>query len=129
MAATDGLHALIVEDELLAGMGLQSMLSRMGYDSFAFASTEAQALEQARLHRPDLVTVDLSLLAGDGLQAARTIVDAVGPVAMMFVTGDPKGVDGLDGATVVGKPVTPGVLAAAIDRLRRDGPGRTGAHP
>jgi DNA-binding response OmpR family regulator len=123
MRTRDGLHALIIEDELLQGMGLQLMLSRMGYGSFSFASTETQALEQARLQRPDLVTVDLSLLDGDGLEAARHIVEALGPVPVMFVTGDPSGVAGLDGATVVEKPVTPGMLSAAVERLKRGDPG------
>jgi DNA-binding response OmpR family regulator len=123
MPTPDGLHALIIEDELLTGMGLQSMLSRMGYGTFAFASTQSQALEQARLQRPDLVTVDVSLLDGDGLEAARNIVDALGPVPVMFVTGDPAAVNGLDGATVLEKPVTPGILAAAVERLKRSDAG------
>ena len=123
MPTPNGLHALIVEDELLAGMGLQSMLTPLGYRSFAFASTPKQALEQARLQKPDLVTVDLSLLDGDGVQAARRVVEEVGPVPVMFVTGNPDGLDGLDGATVVEKPVTPGQLAAAVARLKQEDAG------
>ena len=123
MPTPNGLHALIVEDELLAGMGLQSMLTPLGFGSFAFASTETQAVEQARLHRPDLVTVDVGLLDGDGIQAARSIVEEVGPVPVMFVTGRSSAVDGLDGATVLQKPVTPGLLARAVAELKRADPG------
>ena len=66
-------HALIIEDDMIVGLGMQSVLDEIGFGSFAFASTARQALEQARLRRPDLVTVDIGLLDGDGLAASRAL--------------------------------------------------------
>jgi CheY-like chemotaxis protein len=70
MSATAPPHALIIEDELVVGLDLQEVLSDLGFGSFAFASTARQAVEQAHLHRPDLVTADLELLTATGVRFA-----------------------------------------------------------
>lgn len=112
-----GAHVLIVEDDLVSGLGVQHLLEDLGYSSFAFAGTGAQAGEQAGLRRPDLLTVDLGLLDGDGLEACRQVEAACGKVPVVFVTGSPERVE-LEGAVVVEKPVTPSALAQAVDRAR-----------
>jgi ActR/RegA family two-component response regulator len=81
------LHALIIEDDLVSGLGLQIALTPLGFRTFAFASTPLQALEQARLRRPDLMTVDINLLQGDGPQAVREIESALGGLDVLYVTG------------------------------------------
>ena len=106
-------HALIIEDEILVGMGLQGMLADIGFGSFAFASTANQALEQARLRRPDLVTADLGLLDGDGLAACRGLQREFGPLSVIFVTGNAVDLDRNPGLTVVAKPFTAADIAAA----------------
>ena len=107
-SAADGrLHALIIEDDLLTGLDLQAMLQHLGYDSFAFASTAEQAREQATLRAPDLTTVDLGLLDGDGMEAARAVQSVCGDVVTIFITGDPYAAQVAgDGRTVLAKPVT-----------------------
>jgi CheY-like chemotaxis protein len=114
-----GLHALIVEDELLIGLGLQAMLSELGFVSFAFAGTARQALEQARLHCPDLVTLDMRLLDGDGFQASDAIEAECGPIPVIYVTGDATTVASRSGAVVLEKPVTTGALHAALGQARQ----------
>ncbi len=117
------LHALIIEDEMITGVGMQFMLSDLGFASFAFAGTQAQALEQALIRRPDLITVDVGLLDGDGLAAARAIREAIGPSPTLYVTGDPRAVHEAkrehDGDMVVlEKPFMPDDLATAYARLQ-----------
>ena len=111
--ASKSLHVLIIEDEILVGMGMQSMLADIGFDSFAFASTANQALQQARMRRPDLVTADIGLLDGDGLAACRALRKEFGPLPVIFVTGQAGELDQEPGATVVAKPFTASDLAAA----------------
>ena len=72
-----GGHVLIIEDEMLIGIDVLNCLATLGFDTFAFASAQAQALEQARLRRPDLVTIDVGLLDGDGLSAADALMRGV----------------------------------------------------
>ncbi len=106
-------HALIIEDEILVGMGVQSMLADIGFSSFAFASTATQALQQARLRRPDLVTADLGLLDGDGLAACRALQKEFGPLPVIFLTGQAADLDKEPGLTVVAKPFTAADIATA----------------
>lgn len=117
MSDGGGAHALIVEDDLVSGLGVQHLLEDLGYTSFAFAGTGAQAGEQSRLRRPDLLTVDLGLLDGDGLEACRAVEAECGRVPTIFVTGSPGEVR-LAGAVVVEKPVSGEALARAVDRAR-----------
>ena len=117
------LHALIIEDEMITGVGMQFMLSDLGFASFAFAGTQAQAMEQALLRRPDLVTVDVGLLDGDGLSAVRAIRRVIGRLPTLYVTGDPRAVrearEQEDGEmVVVEKPFMPSDLASAYARLK-----------
>ena len=106
-------HALIIEDEILVGLDMQSMLAGIGFGSFAFASTANQALQQARLRRPDLVTADLGLLDGDGLAACRILQEEFGPLPVIFVTGQAAELDQEPGLTVVAKPFTAADIATA----------------
>ncbi len=114
-----GLHALIIEDEIIVGYDVQLALSDLGFESFAFASTLVQALEQARLRRPDLMTVDLGLLDGDGIEAAGQIHRAVGPTPTIYVTGQPRELARHPHAVVVEKPFAPHDLALAYERVRQ----------
>jgi CheY-like chemotaxis protein len=113
----DGRHVLIIEDEMLVGMDMVHHLSGIGFDSFAFAGTELQALEQARLKRPDLVTVDVRLLDGDGRAAAGALTRELGELAVIYVTGDPEALADTPGLVVVEKPFGRPELEAACRRL------------
>ena len=106
-------HALIIEDDMLVGMDMQSVLAEIGFGSFAFASTARQALEQARLRRPDLVTADIGLLDGDGLDACRALQAEFGPLPVIYVTGQAADLDRQAGLTVVAKPFTAADIAMA----------------
>jgi|GEM_PF-3034809 len=113
-------HALIVEDELVVALYLQDLLSRHGYVSFSFAAAAAQAIEQFRLHQPDLVTIDFGLMHGDGLEAARELRAIRGNVPIVYVTGSPDAVQKDLRAVVLEKPITPRDLAEALDLLNAD---------
>jgi CheY-like chemotaxis protein len=107
-------HALIIEDELIVGLDLQAQLADLGYDSFAFAATEAQALEQALKTRPDLIIADMGLLAGDGGKAVEAILAEVGPTSVIYISGDRARLELLEGLTLE-KPITPAQLAEAVE--------------
>jgi len=113
----NGGHVLIIEDEMLVGMDMVHCLSQIGFGSFAFAGTEIQALEQARLQRPDLVTVDVRLLNGDGRSAAGALMQELGELAVIYVTGDPEALADTPDLVVVEKPFGRLDLEAACRRL------------
>jgi len=55
---------LVVEASLTQAARLEYQLGKKGYRTMA-ATREAQALETARAHRPDLIVAETVLLGGD----------------------------------------------------------------
>lgn len=111
-------HALIVEDELIVALGLQAQLSDLGFRSFSYAGAVRQAVEQAELVCPDLVTIDVGLLDGSGLDAAQAILQVCGPLPIIYVTGDRNRAPSGSPALVVEKPVSHHALAEALRHAR-----------
>jgi AmiR/NasT family two-component response regulator len=68
------MRALVAEDETLIRLDLCQMLGRSGFDVCAQAADGLQAVELARVERPDLVIVDVRMPKLDGIEAARRIV-------------------------------------------------------
>ena len=68
------LHCLIVEDQLMFLELLQRLLERQpGLEVVATASTVAAGVAACRLHRPDLLILDLTLADGDGLPVLASL--------------------------------------------------------
>ncbi|HEU4454880.1 MAG TPA: response regulator [Longimicrobium sp.] len=63
---------LIAEDHEDSRDALKTLLDALGYRVHE-AATGAQAVEQARLHRPDLILMDMMMPHVDGFQATRML--------------------------------------------------------
>src|SRR5580693_10811253 len=81
------LRVLVIEDDALIAMLLAEVLAGMGHDVCATAATEAEAVNAAARHRPDLMIADARLGRGSGVSAVEEILRA-GPVAHLFVSVD-----------------------------------------
>lgn len=67
-------NILIVEDEPIVAMDIQSSLESLGYQVADAVATGELALECIEKHNPDLVLMDISLKGSlDGMQTARLI--------------------------------------------------------
>lgn len=126
------MYALIIEDDPLIALLMADLLRELGFTSFAFAATEAEAVAAARVRCPDLITADVQLAAGSGVSAVRAICRDH-PAPVIYVTGSPAELAEEPAAIVVAKPFTPGTLEPAVAAARRglailDGPsaGRCG---
>jgi two-component system, response regulator PdtaR len=109
------LRVLVVEDDALIAGLLSELLAGMGHDVCATAATEAHAVAAATRHRPDLLIVDAALARGSGVSAVEEILRA-GPVAHLFVSGDPGTVQALrPNAVVIRKPFRERELLSAIE--------------
>lgn len=126
------LRILVVEDEGLVALEIETFLTGAGHEVLGTAADRAGALALARAEQPDLALVDMRLSGGDsGLDLAADLA-ALG-VPVLFVTGNcPQG----DGSAVaVGcfhKPFDERQLLAAVavaDRLARGGPVSPGRLP
>jgi DNA-binding response OmpR family regulator len=81
---------LIVEDEILIGLGLSLVLSMAGHRVLGPASSVRRALAIAAREPPDLAFVDVDLEGdADGLEAAREL-HGRHDTTVVFLTADPQ---------------------------------------
>ncbi|WP_114393698.1 response regulator [Oleisolibacter albus] len=85
------LRVLIVEDEAITALHLELLVADLGYDVCAVESTGEGAVAAARLHRPDLVLMDIRLAGAlDGIAAASRIRQDLGiPSMLLTAYSDP----------------------------------------
>ncbi len=112
-AATD---VLIIEDEPVIAMDIEELVAGCGHRVVGVASSEAEAVELAELHRPGLILADINLgSGGDGMAAVNRIMrHHYAPV--IFVTAYPERLltgEALEPAFVITKPFEPLTLAIA----------------
>lgn len=110
-------HALIIEDDAIIALEIEHRLRDLGYDSFDVAVSPAEALSYATARRPDLITADVRIVGGTGIDAIRAIVAALGKVPFFYVTGNVDMLREEGGVLVVEKPVQPRAFAAACARV------------
>ncbi|HEX3366161.1 response regulator [Phenylobacterium sp.] len=111
-----GRHALIIEDEMLIALEVESLLYDFGFESCDIVDNPADAVKSALAHRPDLVTADMRILGGTGVEAVTAITAQLGPVPHIYLTGNPDMLAGQTAAPVVDKPLTRRALAEACER-------------
>ena len=80
------MHALIIEDEILIVMSIKDALRECGFTSFDVAVSQQEAVLAANRVCPDLITADVKLRPGCGIDAIQSICSTV-PIPVLFVTG------------------------------------------
>jgi DNA-binding response OmpR family regulator len=115
-------HILIVDDDALMRRSLAFNLEQAGYRSSTAGSAE-DALEVARLERPDLVLLDIGLPDMDGLDALRQLKEQF-DLPVIFVTARRRELDEVVGLELgaddyVTKPFDLDVLLAHIKAVLR----------
>ena len=82
------MHALIIEDQSLIAMEIEHALRDCGFTSFDFAVSAEEAVKAAALKCPDLITADVELRPGCGIEAVQSICADL-PIPVLFITGSP----------------------------------------
>ena len=88
----DRTQVLVVEDEAVVAMDIQSKLEDMGYSVMALIRSGEEAVQTACEMRPDLILMDISLRGDmDGISAAALIQEC-NPTPLVYMTahGDPE---------------------------------------
>ncbi len=81
------IRVLLVDDEQLVRSGLRMILqSSDDIEVVAEAADGAQAAEQVRLHRPDVVLMDIRMPTVDGLTATRQLTALPDPPKIIVLT-------------------------------------------
>ncbi len=77
---------LVVDDEAIITMQLERRLSAMGYSVAGMAASGEDAVEKARLFRPDLVLMDIVMPGKmNGIEAAKIITREL-DIPVVFIT-------------------------------------------
>ena len=78
---------LIVEDEAISALALESLLTGLGCRVIKIVATGEDAISIARVERPDIVAMDIRLAGQmDGIDAAATIIAELN-TPIVFMTG------------------------------------------
>src|SRR4028118_711543 len=111
------MHAFIMEDDYLIGQALRDMLEELGFTKFSFARSEDAAVMGASEQNIDLITADVRLLPGDGLDAVEKIC-AQKDIPVLFITGYADELkERAPDAMVVQKPIKREELMQAVGTL------------
>lgn len=84
-------RVLIVEDEFIVGLHLESILERLGHEVVGVVAEESEALHLIATEQPDLIVTDIHLArGGDGLKVAREAQEKYG-ARTVVITGHRDG--------------------------------------
>ena len=113
-------RVLIVEDEKIIALDLQRRLERFGYTICGTCSEGVDAIEKAKLHKPDIILMDIMLNGPmDGIEAAKIIKQELRiPVVFLTAYVDDRTIERAKTAEPYGyilKPFKERELYTAID--------------
>ena len=84
-------RVLIIEDEAIIAMDLETIVAEMGHTVVGNARTQDEALRMVTEHKPDLVLTDIQLADNSsGIEAAREILAKQPDLPVIFITAFPE---------------------------------------
>lgn len=119
ISSQPSMKVLIIEDEPIISLDLQSIVREMGHKVIATATTRDEAVREARRTSPELVLADIKLADGSsGIDAVRQILSEV-DVPIVFITAYPERLltgERPEPTFLVTKPFVPETVRVAISQ-------------
>jgi DNA-directed RNA polymerase specialized sigma24 family protein/AmiR/NasT family two-component response regulator len=119
VAAEIATDVLIIEDETLIAMELETLVEDLGHQCVGVARTHAEAIAFAKVKRPGLILADIQLADGSsGQDAVNELLDSFS-VPVIFITAYPERFltgERPEPAFLVGKPFQPSTVSAVISQ-------------
>ncbi|MGN8832950.1 ANTAR domain-containing response regulator [Selenomonas montiformis] len=113
------LRLVIADNESIIRMDLREMLEEAGHEIVGEAIDGRKAIELTRMHRPDLVIMDIKMPEMDGITASRKIAEEkLAPVLLLTAFSQPEIVEKAKDSGVLGylvKPVRESNLFPAME--------------
>ena len=113
------LRLVIADNESIIRLDLREMLEEAGHEVVGEAFDGRKAVDLTRMHRPDLVIMDIKMPDMDGITAARKISEAkLAPVLLLTAFSQPEIVEQAKDSGVLGylvKPVKESNLFPAME--------------
>ncbi len=111
---------LVIEDEAIIALDLQSIVADMGHAITGVARTHEGAVALAGKERPDLILSDIQLADGSsGIEAVNEILGAAGDIPVIFITAFPERLltgDRPEPAFVITKPYSEKQVQVAVSQ-------------
>ena len=126
MSNDHSLRILVVEDEILIALELESLLQDAGHQVVGIAASYREAVSMSADLAPDLAFVDIHLTDGPtGVDVARHLAEDQN-VMVLFMTANAKRIpEGFTGAHgVIAKPYTERGVHQALDYVLSSREGR-----
>jgi two-component system, response regulator PdtaR len=117
------MRVLIVEDEMILAMHLETLVSDFRHEVCGIARTTDEALGLAAALKPDIVLTDIRLARGtSGIDLARELHARTG-MRCIFVSANldeptRKAVQPYEPIEFLGKPIVPVVLQRALTKAK-----------
>ena len=111
---------LIVDDEPLVGLLIQSFLEELKYEALGPAETVSTALHLIETSEIDGAVLDLSLGPDQSYGLAERLRERAVPFAFATGRGEHEIGGGFEGTPVLAKPFTYAQFCALLDRLLPD---------
>lgn len=111
---------MIVEDELIIALMIERMVQNMGHKVVAKVTTGEAAIEAVKVHRPDIILMDIRLQGEmDGIEAMAQIRRS-SKASVIYITGNSdenyrKRVEESKPMDFLTKPITQGDLIRSFN--------------
>ena len=119
IAAQVATHVLVIEDEPMIAMDLESIVEGLGHKVMAVARTHAEALKAIAHEKPGLVLADIQLADGSsGLDAVNEMLGSF-QVPVIFITAYPDRLltgERPEPAFLITKPYQPDTVKAIVSQ-------------
>jgi DNA-directed RNA polymerase specialized sigma24 family protein len=111
---------LIIEDEAIIAMDLESLVTEIGHRVTGVARTRDQAVKLGNMEPPDLILADIQLADNStGTDAVRQLLSDLGERPVIFITAFPERLltgDRHEPAFLISKPYTEAQVRTAVSQ-------------
>ncbi|MEM1075822.1 MAG: response regulator [Pseudomonadota bacterium] len=111
---------MIIEDEAVIAMDLESIISDMGHRVTGIARTRTEAVELGRADPPDLILADIQLADNSsGIDAVNDLMASLGERPVIFITAFPERLltgDKHEPAFLISKPYAEDQVVSAVSQ-------------
>ncbi|MBP0483182.1 response regulator [Sagittula salina] len=120
MAKSVSGKVMIIEDEAIIAMDLESIVGEMGHQVTGIAKTEGEALSLYKTETPDLILSDIQLAdLSSGIDAVNKILGESADIPVIFITAFPERLltgESPEPAFLIAKPYTEEQVRSAVSQ-------------
>ncbi|WP_149789362.1 response regulator [Lutimaribacter pacificus] len=113
-------RVLIIEDEAIIAMDLETLVAEIGHQVTGVARTRDGAVQLGQREKPDLILADIQLADNSsGIDAVNDILESVGTMPVIFITSFPERLltgERPEPAFLIVKPYTEAQVRTAVSQ-------------